>query len=379
MLIWFIDDDTEEYKKLKNIIYRGIDEVSSNDIFIQNIHPSKLENDSDIDSIRKNPDIILVDFQLITPEKSKGKNHLIGNFNGLDIAASLRIQHPSIPIFLYSYSGLAKLKPIQEDIADAVFDEILYKDNFLDFSQSLLDYLKIIISGYSAIIKSRICENDEKENRKEILHKLLSAPSNSYDDIDSILAELDVDDSVECSFFDISSLIRKKLMRNPGILYDTLHAATFLGISEKAFKSISDFFKSAEYQGIFSDENQYWWKSELKDLADNIMEGNELRIPHSHGFHTAWKRKYGTQLDLAQCYVSGNTPAECVCCILNKPAMIRYTFQYPDIEYRLPVFDEKRVCFKAIFENKFNKLALDKDSLKIFENFVQEIKDNVKK
>jgi len=379
MLIWFIDDDTEEYEKLKTVIYRGIDKASSSDIFIQNIHPSKFKNDSEIDTIRKNPDVILVDFQLITPEKTKSKNHLIGSFNGLDIAASLRIQYPSIPLFLFSYSSLAKLKPIQEDIADAVFDEILYKDDYSNSTPSLRDYLKKIIRGYSIIERSNICEKNETQNRKEILHKLLSAPQNSYDDIDSIFAELDVVDSAECSSFDISSLTRKKLMREPGILYDILHAATFLGISEKAFKSITDFFKAAEYQGIFSDENQYWWKSELKDLADSIMEGNELRIPYSHGFHIAWNRKYGTQLDLAQCYVSGNSPAECVCCILNKPSMIRYTFSYPDIEYKLPVFDEKRVCFKAILENKFNRLALDKDSLKIFEQYVKELEENAKK
>lgn len=378
MLIWFIDDDNEEYEKLKMIIYRGLDKKTCSDIYIQNIHPAKLENNSDINTIRKNPDIILVDFQLITPEKNKGKNHLFGNFNGLDIAASLRIQYPSIPIFLYSYSNLAKLKAIQEDIADAVFDEILYKDNYLDFTNSLLDYLKKIISGYSTIVKSNICEITEKKNQKEILHTLLLTPANSYDDVDSIFAELEVKGSAEWSPFDISSLIRKKLMRNPGILYDALHAATFLGISENAFKSISSFFESAQYQGIFSEENQYWWKSELKNLADNIMEGNELRIPYSHGFHIAWKRKFDTQLDLAKCYASGDTPAECVCCILNKPAMIRYTFQYPDIVYRSPAFDEKRVCFKAILENKFNKLALDKDSLNFFEKYSKDLKNHGK-
>jgi hypothetical protein len=76
-------------------------------------------------------------------------------------------------------------------------------------------------------------------------------------------------------------------MDYPGILYDTIHAATFLGISEKSFKKIESFFNSAKYTGVFSEEKNFWWKCTLKEVADSIMEGDELKVPYSHGFHKA--------------------------------------------------------------------------------------------
>ena len=211
MLIWFIDDDNEEYEKLKNIIHRGIESDSNSDPYIQSIHPSDLEKDSKGEAIRENPDIILIDFQLITPEKIKEKKRLIRNLTWFDIATSVRVQYPATPIFLYSYSNLASYNQ-ERIIADAVFDELLDKDNFLDLSSSLLDYLKIILKGYSTIVESKICEKKESESQKEILYNLLSAPSNSHDDIDSVFATLKVGKSEEWTAFDISSLIRKNLI-----------------------------------------------------------------------------------------------------------------------------------------------------------------------
>ena len=106
------------------------------------------------------------------------------------------------------------------------------------------------------------------------------------------------------------------------------------------------------------------------------MEGDELRVPYSHGFNKAWKRREGVDLELAECCVSKKKPAECVCCILNRPVIIRYTLPYPGIISKPPIMDESRASFMAFLKNKANTVLLDQDSKKIFNKYLEDLKNN---
>jgi hypothetical protein len=363
MEILFIDDDNEEFTRLQGLIDRDDSKIKP---ILNRIPPSE--------SLTGTPDVILVDYQLTNPEGIRKAS----NVSGLDIGASLRADHPKIPIILFSYKDRTKLASVQKSIGNQVFDEMLYKDDFAGSDKSLVDFLSTLCKGYSEI--SRVIFPDGKfvkeEDNKEKLYKILAAPSEAHDDIDSLLRWNEPFFTDDWTPFGLASMIRKELMDYPGILYDSIHAATFLGISEKAFKKIESFFNAAKYQGVFSEERNFWWKCTLKEIADSIMKGDELKVPYSHGFFRAWKRKEGVDLELAECCVSKQKPAECVCCILNKPVIIRYTLPYPDITPRPPIMDESRASFKAFLDNRAKVIFLDKDSKNIFDKYLEDLRSH---
>jgi len=375
MRILFIDDEKEEYEKLQDLLRTG--EVEGKDkIVVTYLHPLDLvrfDKNEDSEKFREKVDAILVDYQLFNPSE-EGKT---SNLSGISIATNLRLRFSNIPIHLYSYREFAKLAPIEEDVADAIFDEILYKDDFSKSGRHLFKKLSIICEGYSKIrdVDFSNAATSEIKDRKQKLYDLLSAPDGSYNDLDTLLIWIGRS-SGNWTPFEIASMIRKRLMGEPGILYDLVHAATFLGISEDSYKEVCVFFEGAKYSGAFSEQGDFWWKYKLMEIADSIMEGDELRIPHSHGFHTAWKRRTGSELELAECIVSGEAPAECVCHVLKKPVKIEYTLKYPTLIAISPAMDEPRVSFSAIMKNKVNLKILDHGSLDIFNRYVKGLEEN---
>ena len=143
--------------------------------------------------------------------------------------------------------------------------------------------------------------------------------------------------------------IRKVLVKYPGLLYDPIHSATFLGVSRDAFLSepIQEFFIGAKYSGVFSPPEGRWWKSKLQELAESIMIEKELDLFTWEGFSSAWERNKAVKIEKSECVFSGESPAEWVCYILKKPVKIEYSLLYkPDT--RPTVMDEARVSFEAI-------------------------------
>jgi len=376
MRFWFIDDEEEEYEKIQSIL--RVDETDDRNL-IEHNYPLDLIDFSQNKNIEiniKQPDGIFVDYQLFNPNSERK----CSNINGISIATYLRSNHSDIPIFLYSYQNLEKLAPIEEELANTIFDEILYKDVIANSEHDLSKKLEQICKGYFEINNNLSCVSKlERDDQKHKLYDLLSAPEESYDDIDTLLIWISKSPLENWTSFKIASMIRKQLMGKPGILYDSLHAATFLGISEEAFYDICSFFKDAKYSGVFSGEGDFWWKCKLMEITDSILEGDELRIPYSHGFHTAWKREKGNELDLAKCIVKGETPAEYVCHVLKKPVKIKYTLKYPVSTFVSPAMDEARISFRAIMENEGNLKLLDQDSIEIFEQFIKELRNNASK
>ena len=155
--------------------------------------------------------------------------------------------------------------------------------------------------------------------------------------------------------------VRKVILRYPGVLYDAVHAATFLGISEKAFLSeaLQHTFKTAEYSGIFRPSEGRWWKSKLQSIATPIMKKMTTELPLRSAFPAAWERIKKASIERAKCVFSGESPAEWVCYILKQPVMIKYSLSYrPD--GRPAAMDESRVSYEAIrTSNEFDERLLD--------------------
>jgi hypothetical protein len=159
----------------------------------------------------------------------------------------------------------------------------------------------------------------------------------------------------------VASWIQGIVLEFPGILYDAIHAATFLGISTEVFLSqdVQVAFTPAKYTGIFAPPGGRWWKSKLQTIAYSMLKKKERELPLRYGFPAAWERIKETSIERAKCVFSGETPADWVCCVLKKPVMIKYTLFYKADE-RPSVMDEARVSFEAIrISNDFDERLVD--------------------
>jgi len=146
---------------------------------------------------------------------------------------------------------------------------------------------------------------------------------------------------------EISSWIRNIVINFPGILYNELYAATYLGISLRAFLEIREYFKSAQYSGIFRPYQCFYWKSILRSMALELMTSFDIFFPVNVGFRIAWSKKYNHDLEASKCIYSGDDGADRVCYILNQPVKTKYSFAY-NIDNRPAVMDEARVSWQAI-------------------------------
>ncbi len=307
------------------------------------------------------PELILVDLDLSSADEN---DHVIG-LNGLTLMTEIRQNFQGIPLVLFTKKSLfeSDILPVPESLLYTI-DLIVYKEQVSKHDPTLLDELYSLANGY------HILREHSELNWEKVL-ELLGADEEDYDDIKAssppgLLTNVSLYSTIE-----ISKWIRKILLQFPGIIYDSLHAATFLGISEKEFltEEIQRHFSEAEYSGLFStpELKKYWWKSKLSKIAYTGMNDDESRIPLRKAFPTVWERMNCSELEKAKCVCSGEFPAEWVCYILKKPVMLKYSLLYhPDS--RPEIMDEARVSFKAVItSNEINDDLIDsmsKDTLK---------------
>jgi hypothetical protein len=64
----------------------------------------------------------------------------------------------------------------------------------------------------------------------------------------------------------------KHFLQRPGLLYDRLYAATFLGLTKGGFSKIENLFSGAVYKGVFANEsNPRWWVSSLRNILFELV------------------------------------------------------------------------------------------------------------
>jgi len=219
-------------------------------------------------------------------------------------------------------------------------DEIIYKSDFNKDVELYLDILYELAIGFEKL------RNVESKNWTNLL-SLIKASESDYDGLK--LSNPRITSGGEWSVSEAADWIRKTLIKYPGILYDQIHSATFLGISLDEFLSDSfqEFFTKAKYSGVFAPPEGRWWKSKLQEIAESIMDEKEMDLLTCEGFPLAWERTKNRKIERSKCVFSGESHAEWVCYILKKPVKIKYSLSYkPDS--RPAVMDEARVSFEAI-------------------------------
>lgn len=296
-----------------------------------------------------NPDLFLVDYDLSIPDES---GQVIG-ISGVTLTTELRQKYPDIPIVLFTRKSVFNVQQyagIKSTLSS--IDEIVYKQDAFKGESSILDDLFELAVGFK---KLRSLKSGQW---KDVL-KIIEAPQGDSDILN--LCDPPITAKKGWPVADMASWVRNVVLRYPGVLYDAVHAATFLGISEKAFLSgpLQHMFKNAEYSGIFMPSEGRWWKSKLQSIATSIIKKEGEELPLRSGFPAAWERVKKVSIERAKCVFSGESPAEWVCYILKQPVMIKYSLSYrPDA--RPTAMDEARVSYEAIrTSNEFDEQLLD--------------------
>jgi hypothetical protein len=151
---------------------------------------------------------------------------------------------------------------------------------------------------------------------------------------------------------EIARWINTVLFRYPGLLYDSLHAATALGISEDSFlhNKVQNAFQSAIYSGVFDSLAQRWWRDRLFKIGFAIVRSAQMEPILAESFAGAFRKIHKTVLTPSKCVVTGKEHADAVCYILRKPVLREKSLEYfPDD--RPKIMEPARVSFKAIRES----------------------------
>jgi hypothetical protein len=136
------------------------------------------------------------------------------------------------------------------------YDELF---SFVDLGK-YLDRIESMWQGFAKVSKA-------KAKKARDLMTLLKPPE---DEIERLVAALP--DDLKKSFRDegvASRLYRwvDHLMDRPGFLYDSLWAATYLGLNEEGFEKVGHNFNNGQYSGVFArDDDDRWWTSRLAEL-----------------------------------------------------------------------------------------------------------------
>jgi hypothetical protein len=347
--IIYIDDEEEELRKYERIFES--DERAKNQFEIIALNSQKGIGDLINEVKNENPELILVDLDLTIP-----KEGLLLGVSGAALSTALREEFPEVPIVLFTKIDFLKIQKFTPKILSSL-DEAIYKSDILKGDGKNLDILYKLANGYKEL-------RDTGSKTWMYLLKMIEAPENDYDSLK--LSDPPTISENGWSVFDAAYWIRNTLLKYPGILYDPIHAATFLGISKDAFlsRSVQDLFTKAKYSKIFAPIEGRWWKSRLQEIAESIMDEKERDLIVREGFPSAWERVHKTKIERAKCVFCEKEPAEWVCYVLKEPVMIKCSLGYkPD--NRPSIMDEARVSFKAIRtsneinDDKFDPIEYD--------------------
>jgi len=139
-----------------------------------------------------------------------------------------------------------------------------YENMFRDYRIS--EHYQTILSIANGFGKLR-------KNRPKDINALLNQIDCPMDDREKIRKILPIEIKEEGNLNDESFIVEvyrwfnSVLAERPGFLYNKKWAATYMGLSEDGFNSVSKLFEPAKYQGIFSDSsNERWWKSQLTQI-----------------------------------------------------------------------------------------------------------------
>ena len=195
------------------------------------------------------PALVILDHIL---DKTTPKNRLFQR--GSTIAEAIKEQWPSCPVV--GVTNVDNVKAIDlrtQGTYDALFP-------FQNLGECI-DRIDAIRKGFALIAGKKA----------RTVRKLVGVLKPPADDVERLVAALPDDLKKSSKDASVASRLYRwvddYLMARPGFLYDTLWAATFLGLTKSGFQKVAGRFKKGRYAGVFAHDNDpRWWSSQLAAL-----------------------------------------------------------------------------------------------------------------
>ena len=299
--------------------------------------------DLSLDSIRPDTQLFLVDWELDGLQESGVKV----DYKGSTFARRIRDKFEHIPIALTT-NQMIPANRRRFFVEPYLFDAQILKHSMVNDPEYVVGECVSLITGHQKLEQAEktwsglmellgVIEQDEHPWQEEKIAE--AAPPL-------------VKENGGVTWFapEIAKWIQEVLFAYPGILYDSLHAATYLGITVEEFLApdVQALFKEARYKGVLAPTEGRWWKERLNSaVIDLIVEAELGRGSIYEQFGRAFAQVHGRELQLTECVYSKKMPAPCVCYVLKKPVRIEYSLDYiPDNRPR--AMDNALVSFEAI-------------------------------
>jgi hypothetical protein len=236
------------------------------------------------------PALVIVDHIL---DKANPKARLFQR--GSTIAEAIKEQWPSCPVVgVTNVDNVEEIDLRTQGIYDALF-------SFQEF-RSYFNRIDSIRNGFALIARTSLTS----------AHRLIRLLRPPIEEVDRLLAALPND--LKKAFGDASLPSRlhrwvNGLMDRPGFLYDSLWAATTIGLTETGFKKVVGLFKDGEYRGVFQriDEPR-WWSKGISEIlyAQHKPEMGEM------SWHVGRRLQGITRDHYSHCYKCGKPFPETV-------------------------------------------------------------------
>ena len=229
------------------------------------------------------PALVIVDHIL---DKTIPRGRLLQR--GSTIAEAIKEQWPSCPVVgVTNVDNVEDIDLRTRGIYDALFPFQEFRRHF-----SRIESMR---NGFSLIARTSLVS----------AHRLVCLLKPPTEEIGRLIDALPND--LKKNFGDASLPSRlcrwvDRLMDRPGFLYDSLWAATMLGLTEAGFKKVGRRFERGEYRGVFRRiDDPRWWSKNISEALyrEHKPEAGEM------SWHVGRRLKGITRDHYSRCYMCG--------------------------------------------------------------------------
>jgi len=210
------------------------------------------------------PDLVIIDHiftRLNHPLKLKGSF----------VANLLRGAWQDVPMVCVTSMMARQAAFDQQDLSEytAVFEYPRLDDHLEDLYAIARDFPRLKVT---------------KADLRDDIVVSLKAPKDDRDSLKRILPEEIRTQQHTTTQHRIARWVFNTLMKRPGFLYNTLRAATLLGLTERGYEKVAPLFEKAKYSGPFmTSKRPLWWVSELQRCLYAKVSDDAPDIPQLAG------------------------------------------------------------------------------------------------
>jgi CheY-like chemotaxis protein len=325
-IVW-IDDDEARVLASRGALERAkIKRLPKATVELKLVNDSVLKAIESLEAAQDPPDLILIDHSF-----HRAKPSSVGQVNGASAAHLLRRRYASVPIVCVTAILPTQTSRLdQEDLS-----EYAYVVPYGSLGESV-ELILAIAFDFKRLIP-------QQGNYRDNLLDALRAPSSEAKALKKIMPGEFKSQSSPTTPHRVARWVLNTFLHRPGFLYDQLHAATLLGLSEKGMRKVEKLFKSALYEGPFATLSRpLWWTKSLVEIAYA-----KTKNPSAKNSQLAGRALPGIRAtDFSRCYV--NSPRGDIPDVVARiaptrelqPVSSRHTKADPEDSTSLPGFDQ---------------------------------------